>query len=418
MAAVGEKIEFSGKIRDGLVLDQAVVTEVSEKITKGREKYAEIDIFDNGEFFRAMEDKSCADAVRIRAEKIRGQSEVLVCLGTGGSYLGGKALIEVLYGQEPTGMSGTEVIFAGQNMSGREMSLLIDKLRGVDFSVNLISKSGKTLEPMMAFSRLRRLLVEKYGVKEAAKRVYVTTESDENELTKLANELSYDVLPMTGKVGGRFSVFTEVGLLPLAVAGVDIQKILTEVKSEASGSVDVAVKYAIYRNFLRERGQKIEVLAVFEPSLRYFAEWWKQLFGESEGKTIDCLFPATVVYPSDLHSMGQMMQQGRRDIFETMIYHDMPDMATEYDFQKRGANKIFETNQIVRESAAEAHFDNGEGIDVLTIKVGGKLDVYGAARMMVFFMRACVFSAYILGVNPYDQPGVEAYKAEMRKRLG
>ena len=260
--------------------------------------------------------------------------------------------------------------------------------------------------------------MEKYGLTGVAERVYVTTESTENELARLANELGYDVLPMTGKVGGRFSVFTEVGLLPLAVAGVDIQKSLTEVKSEASGNVDAAVKYAIYRNFLRERGQKIEALAVFEPSLRYFAEWWKQLFGESEGKTADCLFPVSVVYPSDLHSMGQMMQQGRRDIFETIIYHDAPDMATEYDFKKRGFNEIFATNQIIRESVTEAHFDNGEGIDVLAIKVGGKLDVYSAARMMAFFMRACVFSAYILGVNPYDQPGVEAYKAEIRKRLG
>lgn len=407
------------KISDSQWKDFARIAE--EKITAGRKKYAEIDIFDGadgGEILKITRDEGRIARILACAKKIQKQSEVLVCIGTGGSYLGHKALYEVFIAgnRRQDGLSGgVELICTGQNMSENEVQKLFDVLRGKDFSINVISKSGKTLEPRVAFDLFLELLTEKYGADGARERVLVTTGEHESELLDTAKKNGYEILLMPEKIGGRFSVFTEVGLLPLAAAGVNIRQLLNEVRGEISQNWATAKKYALARGFLRQNGRKIEALVANDSSLKYLAEWWKQLFGESEGKTENCLFPTTMIYPRDLHSMGQMMQQGRRDIIETLMRVENLSNK-EHVIDRKTQKSLFQINSTILDSAESAHFNKGDGIDVFSVWMGD-MNVYSAARMMAFFMRACVYSAYQLGVNPYDQPGVEDYKREMQERM-
>lgn len=338
--------------------------------------------FDMGEFARIKE----------AAKKIQEESEYLVCIGIGGSYLGHRAIIEALHPH-----SETKIIYAGNSLSRRELERALEKVGDHDFSINVISKSGTTLEPAVAFGEFKKKLIEKYGEQEAYSRIYATTDKKQGALHDEAEACGYAKFVVPDNVGGRYSVLTAVGLLPLAVAGVDVDKLLEGAADAAENAIESATKYAWMRYGLGRKGYDTEVFASFEPSTMYFNEWLKQLFGESEGKGRQGIFPASVVYSTDLHSMGQFMQDGRRNLFETII-----DFPTD------------EMNAKVVQAVRVAHLDGG--IPVLDIEVPS-YDEHGFGELIYFFELACAISAKLFGVNPFDQPGVEAYKNELKKLI-
>lgn len=337
---------------------------------------------DMGEFVRIKE----------AAKKINDESEYLVCIGIGGSYLGHRALIEALRPK-----SDTKIIYAGNSLSRRELDFALAKVGDHDFSVNVISKSGTTLEPATAFSEFKKKLVEKYGEEEANSRIYATTDKKEGALHDEAVAAGYTRFVVPDNIGGRYSVLTAVGLLPLAVAGVDIDKLLVGAAEAVETAVEPAIKYAWMRYALGQKNYDTEVFASFEPATLYFNEWLKQLFGESEGKNKQGIFPAAVIYSTDLHSLGQFMQDGRRNLFETII-----DYPTD------------ETNRKVVQAVRIAHTDGG--IPVIDIAVPS-FDEKGFGELIYFFELACAISAKIFGVNPFDQPGVKAYKNELKRLM-
>ena len=337
---------------------------------------------DMGEFVRIKE----------AAKKINEESEYLVCIGIGGSYLGHRAIIESLRPK-----SGTKIIYAGNSLSRRELDYALAEVGDHDFSINVISKSGTTLEPAIAFSEFKKKLIEKYGEEEANSRIYATTDKKEGALHDEAVAAGYTRFVVPDDIGGRYSVLTAVGLLPLAVAGVDIDKLLVGAAEAVETAVEPAIKYAWMRYVLGQKNYDTEVFASFEPSTMYFNEWLKQLFGESEGKDKQGIFPASVIYSTDLHSLGQFMQDGRRNLFETII-----DYPTD------------ETNTKVVQAVRIAHTDGG--IPVLDIKVSS-FDEKGFGELIYFFELACAISAKLFGVNPFDQPGVEAYKKELKRLM-
>ena len=337
---------------------------------------------DMGEFVRIKE----------AAKKINEESEYLVCIGIGGSYLGHRAIIEALRPK-----SDTKIIYAGNSLSKRELDFALAKVGDHDFSINVISKSGTTLEPAIAFSEFKKKLIEKYGEEEANSRIYATTDKKEGALHDEAVAAGYTRFVVPDNIGGRYSVLTAVGLLPLAVAGVDIDKLLVGAAEAVETAVEPAIKYAWMRYALGQKNYDTEVFASFEPSTMYFNEWLKQLFGESEGKDKQGIFPASVIYSTDLHSLGQFMQDGRRNLFETII-----DYPTD------------ETNTKVVQAVRIAHTDGG--IPVLDIKVSS-FDEKGFGELIYFFELACAISAKLFGVNPFDQPGVEAYKKELKRLM-
>ena len=365
-------------------------TEVDEKQTK--EILAEIMADAMGGWVQLPLKPDTGELARIKqaAAKIQEDSEVLVCIGIGGSYLGHRAIIEALRPK------GVEIIYAGNSLSQRELLQALNDLGERDFSVNVISKSGTTLESALAFNVFRQKLIEKYGEEEAARRIYATTDANKGMLHDEAVAKNYTRFVVPDNIGGRYSVLTAVGLLPLAVAGVDIDQLLLGAK-EMAGNVNPMVQYAWMRYGLGERGYDTEVFASFEPSTMYFNEWLKQLFGESEGKNRQGVLPTSVIYSTDLHSLGQFMQDGRRNLWETII-----DFPTD------------EMNMKVVEAVKRAHAAGG--IPVLTIKVPS-FDANGFGQLVYFFEMACAISAKLFGVNPFDQPGVEAYKLELKKLL-
>lgn len=338
--------------------------------------------FDMGEFVRIKE----------AAKKIQEESEYLVCIGIGGSYLGHRAIIEALRPK-----SETKIIYAGNSLSKRELDRALEKVGDHDFSVNVISKSGTTLEPAIAFGAFKKKLIEKYGVEAAADRIYATTDRRSGALHDEAVASGYTMLVVPDNVGGRYSVMTAVGLLPMAVAGVNVDKLLEGAAEATEQVVEPATKYAWMRYGLGEKGYDTEVFASFEPATMYFNEWLKQLFGESEGKGQQGILPASVIYSTDLHSLGQFMQDGRRNIFETII-----DYPTD------------EANAKAVTAVRTAHTEGG--IPVLNIGVSD-YDEMGFGELIYFFELACAISAKLFGVNPFDQPGVEAYKSELKKLL-
>ena len=333
--------------------------------------------------------------------KIQYESEYLVCIGIGGSYLGHRAVIEAL-GRK----SRTKIIYAGNSLSRRELKRALDEVGDHDFSINVISKSGTTLEPVVAFDAFKKKLVAKYGAKDAANRIYATTDGNAGMLHDEAVTNGYIRFVIPDNVGGRYSVLTPVGLLPMAVAGVDVDDLLSGameqnslilqgMAGEAKLADNPAVKYAWARYALGANGYDTEVFATFEPSTMYFNEWLKQLFGESEGKNGRGVWPASVVYSTDLHSLGQFIQEGRRNIWETII-----DYPTD------------ELNAKVITAVRRAH--TAGGIPVINIQMS-VFNEKGLGQLIYFFEVACALSAKLFGVNPFDQPGVEAYKAELRK---
>ena len=366
-------------------------------------------------------DKEEMERVKLAAQKIRKDSDFLIVIGIGGSYLGARAVIEAL----SHSFRQKNVLFAGNNMSPDYLNDLIDFIKDKDFSLNVISKSGTTTEPAIAFSVLKEKLIEKYGKEEANKRIYITTDKEKGLLRKEAIEEGYETFIVPDNIGGRYSVLTPVGLLPIAVAGIDIDKLIFGAESAmikySTLEDNDCYTYAVIRNILNKKGKSIELLVNYEPKLHYFMEWWKQLFGESEGKEGKGIFPAGVDNTTDLHSMGQYIQEGQRIMFETVLNIEEP--YRDYKLPAAGSKELDfltgkslnDVNHKAMQGTIIAH-TNGK-VPNLEIIIE-KLDEFNVGWLIYFFEKACGISGYLLGVNPFNQPGVEAYKKEMFKLLG
>ena len=367
--------------------------------------------------------------IRRAAERIRADSDVFVVVGIGGSYLGPRAAIELVKGQNHNLKdSDPQVFFAGNNLSTRAWQELCELLEGKDFSINIISKSGTTTEPAIATRALRWMLERKYGAEKAKKRIYVTTDPKHGALRQMATEEGYESFIIPPNVGGRYSVLTAVGLLPMAVAGIAPMDVMLGA-ARARKELDIrsfenpAWQYAAIRNLLYRRGKAIELLGCYEPSFRYFAGWWQQLFGESEGKDGKGLFPASVEFTADLHSMGQYIQQGERHLFETVVRFDPEEQESTVPFDAAdgdGLNFLAgRTMDFIRTQAMDgtllAHEEGGVPNIILRC---GALNADTLGQLIYFFEYACGLSGYLLDVNPFDQPGVEAYKKNMFALLG
>lgn len=379
-------------------------------------------------------DKEEFDRIKKAAEKIKSDSEVLLVIGIGGSYLGARAAIEFLrhsfYNVVSKEIRKTpEIYFVGNSISSTYIRHLMDVIGERDFSINMISKSGTTTEPAIAFRVFKAMMEKKYGKEEAAKRIYATTDKAKGSLKNLATEEGYETFVVPDDVGGRFSVLTAVGLLPIAVSGADIDKLMEGAQAgrkaalEASFEDNDAVKYAAVRNILLRKGKAIEILANYEPSVHYVSEWWKQLYGESEGKDQKGIFPASVDLTTDLHSMGQFIQDGSRNMFETVI--NIEASREEIILEKEpvdldGLNYLAGKNvDFVNKSAMNgtilAHTDGQVPNLMVTVP---EVNEFYLGELFYFFEFACGISGYLLGVNPFDQPGVESYKKNMFALLG
>ena len=359
------------------------------------------------------------------AAKIREQSEVFVVLGIGGSYLGARAAIEYVISPNYNMLRKhtPDIYFAGNNASGEYLRQVIELIGNRNFSVNVISKSGSTIETSIALRFFKSMLEEKYGASGLKDRLYVTTDKTGSPLREMAAREGYTCLEMPARVGGRYSVLTVVGLLPCAVAGIDIDEMMAGAREEMENGVDEACLYASARQVLYRKGKKIEMLACFEPAFRYTGEWWKQLFGESEGKAGIGIFPAFADYTADLHSLGQYIQEGERTLMETFVSFDEPRANPKIPEGPLHDDKIaalagmgmHEVNRSAAEAVKKAHIDGG--VPVIELSVPGMSSAsFGA--LAYFFERSCAVSALVSGVNPFGQPGVEAYKKNLYAILG
>jgi glucose-6-phosphate isomerase len=378
-------------------------------------------------------DKKEFAAIKKAAKKIQKNSEILIVIGIGGSYLGSKAAIEFLnhgfYNNLPKSKRKTpEIYFAGTNISGTYLTQLIELIGDRDFSVNMISKSGTTTEPAIAFRVLKSQLEKKYGKKGAKDRIFATTDANKGALRTLADKEGYQTFVVPDDVGGRFSVLTAVGLLPIAVSGADISGLM---KGAAQARKDfkkpfannACYQYVALRNALYNKGKAIEMLINYEPRIHFIAEWWKQLYGESEGKDGKGLFPGSADFTCDLHSMGQYIQDGRRHLFETLLEIGTPEFDPIIEKDKDnldGLNYLAgKSMDYVNKKAAEgtilAHVAGG--VPNLVVKIP-EATAFHLGYLFYFFEKACAVSGYVLGVNPFDQPGVEAYKRKMFELLG
>lgn len=379
-------------------------------------------------------DKEEFARIQQAAKNIQANSEVLIVIGIGGSYLGARAAIEMLnhsfYNMLPKDKRKTpEIYFAGNNISSTYVSHLLDLIEGKDFSVNVISKSGTTTEPAIAFRIFKEALEKKYGKEEAKTRIYATTDREKGALKKLATEEGYETFIIPDDVGGRYSVLTPVGLLPIAAAGINIEEMMQgaqEAAKEYSNpnvAENMSYQYAAVRNALYRKGKAIEILVNYEPSLHYVSEWWKQLFGESEGKDFKGLYPASVDFSTDLHSMGQFVQEGARNLFETIIQVEQVENhitinedAEDLDGLNFLAGKTMDfVNKKAFQGTMLAHTDGQVPNLIVTIP---DMTPHSFGYLVTFFEKACGISGYLLGVNPFDQPGVEAYKKNMFALLG
>ena len=379
-------------------------------------------------------DKEEYDRVKKCVAKIRKDSDILIVIGIGGSYLGARAAIEMLsdsFGNlsNMKTKANPMVIFAGCNLSSSYMADLMDLIDGYEVSLNVISKSGTTTEPAVAFRLLKDKMEKKYGKEEAAKRIYATTDKARGALRTLADKEGYETFVIPDDVGGRYSVLTPVGLLPIGVAGADLDRMMEGAKAayEKYQTPDLkqndCYAYAAARNALYKKGKVIEIMVNYEPGLHYVTEWWKQLYGESEGKDGKGIFPAGVDFTTDLHSMGQYIQDGMRDLFETVIRVEKPrrNIVIEADAENLDglnflAGKDLDyVNKKASQGTLLAHTDGGVPNLLLSIPA---MDEYTFGAMVYFFEKACGISGYLLGVNPFNQPGVEAYKKNMFALLG
>ncbi|HHV29273.1 glucose-6-phosphate isomerase [Acetivibrio mesophilus] len=379
-------------------------------------------------------DKEEFSRIKAAAEKIKSDSQALIVIGIGGSYLGAKAAIDMLSHSfhnllPESKRTAPEIYFVGNNISSTYIADLMEVIEGKDISVNVISKSGTTTEPAIAFRIFKEYMENKYGKDGARSRIYATTDKERGALKKLATEEGYETFVVPDDIGGRFSVLTAVGLLPIAVSGADIDSMMKgaadarELYSNPNLMENDCYKYAAVRNALYRKNKTIEIMVNYEPSLHYFTEWWKQLYGESEGKDQKGIFPAGVDFTTDLHSMGQYVQDGLRNIFETVIKIEKPRkniVIKEDKDNLDGLNfvagkDIDYVNKKAMEGTMLAHTDGGVPNLVVTVP---ELTSYYFGNMVYFFEKACGISGYLLGVNPFDQPGVEAYKKNMFALLG
>lgn len=379
-------------------------------------------------------DKEEFKRIKQIGQKINNTSDVLIVIGIGGSYLGAKSAFELLcntfYNQLPKEKrNGPEVYFAGNNISSTYLARLLEIIEDKDIVVNVVSKSGTTLEPALAFRIFREFLEKKYGKNGAKERIVATTDKEKGALKNLADDEGYETFVVPDNVGGRYSVLTPVGLLPLAAAGINIDEIMSGAASAQKRydnenlSENQCYQYAAIRNILYNKGKTTELLINYEPDLAYFAEWWKQLFGESEGKDHKGIFPASVNFSTDLHSLGQYIQDGRRNLFATTLWVEKPPIDLKIEALTEdidglnflAGNTIQHVNEKACLGTILAHTDGG--VPNLKIDIP-KLTPYYYGNLVYFFEKACAISGYLLGVNPFDQPGVEAYKKNMFALLG
>ena len=378
-------------------------------------------------------DREEFEHIQRTASKIKETSDILLVIGIGGSYLGARAAIEMLnhsfYNMLPKEKrENPQVIFVGHNLSSTYMTHVIDLLEGKGFSINVISKSGTTTEPAIAFRIFRKLLEERYGKEEAKNRIFATTDKQKGALKELADKEGYDTFVIPDNIGGRYSVLTAVGLLPIAVSGIDIENIMQgalQAQLELNNPMlenNAAYQYAVIRNILFQKGMAIEMFVTYEPGMHYLAEWWKQLFGESEGKDRRGIFPASANFSTDLHSFGQYIQEGQRNLFETIVKVRQPncDIGIEEDednidgLNYLAGKTVDDVNSKAFEGALDAHIDGG--VPGLVFEIPA-MDAFTFGYLVYFFEKACAMSAYLFGVNPFDQPGVEQYKTNMFRLL-
>lgn len=372
-------------------------------------------------------------SIREAANRIRNQAEVLIVIGIGGSYLGAKAVIDILSDplyniQAMSKRRGPQIIFVGNNMSGKYLRAVIEYVQDKDVAVNVISKSGKTLEPAIAFRMFKLFMEEKYGISGARDRIYVTTDPEDGILKSIAEKHEYTTFVIPKDVGGRYSVLTAVGLLPMAVAGIRFEDVLDgalfarQMYSVPNIKDNDCYKYAVARNVLYNKSKDIEILASYDPTYAAFGEWFKQLFGESEGKGHKGIFPASVTFTTDLHSLGQIIQDGKRNIFETVLKVEqtreeirVPRIENADDGLDYLENKEIDyINEMAMKGTYSAHISGGVPTIVINVK---EMNEYNLGQIIFFFEKACGISGYLLGVNPFNQPGVEAYKTNMMKLL-
>ncbi|MDR0978397.1 MAG: glucose-6-phosphate isomerase [Lachnospiraceae bacterium] len=378
-------------------------------------------------------DKEEFKKIKKSAEKIKSDSEVFVSIGIGGSYLGARAVIESLTNNFYNSLTANqrnapEILYVGNNINANYINEMIEHIGDRDISINVISKSGTTTEPAIAFRIFRHFLESKYGIEEARKRIYVTTDKARGALKKLSEEEGYETFVIPDNIGGRYSVLTAVGLLPIAVAGIDIDKLMNGAKLAQDKYTDSNLKYndcyryAVARNILYNKEKTNEILVTYEPKLHYITEWWKQLYGESEGKDKKGIFPAGVEFTTDLHSMGQYIQDGKRNLFETVISIEKPESDIEIKFEEDNldglnylAGKTLDyVNKKAMEGTMEAHISGGVPNIVIELS---SLYEETIGELIYFFEKACAISGNILGVDPFNQPGVEEYKRNMFKLL-
>ena len=379
-------------------------------------------------------DKTEFSRIKKAAKRIIKTSDVLLVIGIGGSYLGARAVIEALTHTFSNSLSKDkrkfpQIVYVGNNLNPNYINDVIDYIGDKEVSINVISKSGTTTEPAIAFRIFREFLENKYGLEEARKRIYVTTDKEKGALKKLATEEKYETFVIPDNVGGRYSVLTAVGLLPIATAGLNIDKLMDgarfaqEKYSDENVKYNDCYKYAVLRNMLYKKEKNIELLVTYEPKLHYFLEWWKQLFGESEGKELKGIYPSSAEFTTDLHSLGQYIQEGRRNLLETVLQTKktnsnltIPLDEDDLDGLNYLAGKDLDyVNKKAMEGTIEAHV-SGEVPNIL-IQVDA-LNEEGIGHLIYFFEKACAMSGNLLGVNPFDQPGVEKYKKNMFRLLG
>lgn len=378
-------------------------------------------------------DKKEFSRIKKAAKKIKKESDILLVIGIGGSYLGARAVIEALTSSFQNMLTDKQrkypqILYVGNNLSPNYINELIEYIGDKDFSVNVISKSGTTTESAIAFRIFREMLENKYGIEEARSRIYVTTDKERGALKTLADNEGYEKFVIPDNVGGRYSVLTPVGLLPIATAGIDIDKLMEgaqtaqERYNDPNLKYNECYKYAVVRNVLYKLYKNTEILVNYEPKMHYFTEWWKQLYGESEGKEQKGIFPAGVEFTTDLHSMGQYIQEGRRNLFETVI--SIENSATDIIINKDEDNLdglnylagkgLDYVNKKAMEGTIKAHVSGDVPNIVINIE---KLDEENMGELIYFFEKSCAMSGMILGVNPFNQPGVEEYKKNMFKLL-
>ena len=360
--------------------------------------------------------------------------DIFLVIGIGGSYLGARAVIEALHSSfynllDKKTRKTPQILYVGNNLSSNYLNDLIEYIGDKDLCVNVISKSGTTTEPAIAFRFFREFLETKYGLKEARKRIYVTTDKEKGALRELATQEKYTTFVIPGNVGGRYSVLTATGLLPIAVSGINIDLLMQGAKFAYEKYMDSNLKYnecyryAVIRNLLYNEEKNIELLVTYEPKLQYLTEWWKQLYGESEGKESKGIFPSAVQFTTDLHSLGQYIQDGRKNLFETVVNIEKSDVEFEIKHDEDNLDnlnyltgeKLSFVNKKAMEGTIKAHVDGGVPNILITID---ELNEYTMGQLIYFFEKACAVSGKILGVDPFNQPGVEKYKTNMFRLLG